>query len=83
MTLGFKHRLLKVRLKSLRGNSIRVVPSYGTRLALRFSLPALPLTKEGCPISARFCQMWDSTNLGPWVYRVQMIVDMKTVASRE
>jgi hypothetical protein len=41
------------------------------------------VTNDGCPISARFWQMWDSTNLGPWVYRVQMIVDMKTVASRE
>jgi hypothetical protein len=23
------------------------------------------LTNDGCPISARFWQMWDTTNLGP------------------
>jgi hypothetical protein len=29
-----------------------------------------PVTKDGCPISARFWQMWDSTDLDRQLYRV-------------
>ena len=35
------------------------------RLSLAVTDAPLPATNDGCPISARFWQMWDSTDLDP------------------